>query len=68
MSGLIGILISLLVFCIVAGVLWYVVSLIPLQPPWGNVARAIFGLIMLLFLLGFLMRAFGSGGRFSWGY
>jgi F0F1-type ATP synthase assembly protein I len=67
MSGLIGLLVGLLVFCIVVAVFSYFLSLIPMPAPWGNIVRIILGLIALLFLIGFLMRAFG-GGRYNFGF
>lgn len=51
---MIQILISLLVFIVVIGIVFYILSLLPLPAPWLNIARAIVALIVLLILLNYL--------------
>lgn len=46
-----SLLISLLILCIVFGILAYVLSLLPIAQPWMNVARAVLALIFLVALL-----------------
>lgn len=54
---MISILITLLVVCIVAAVVFWIISLLPLPAPWGRVAQAIVGLILLIWLLMWLVPA-----------
>jgi hypothetical protein len=55
-------LITLLVYCLVFGVLYYVISLLPLPPPFGQIAQIVLALILLLVVVDLLL-----GGRFlSW--
>lgn len=56
---MVSLLISLLIFLLVAGIIWYIISLIPLPPPFGAIAQAVFLLILLLIALSYL---FGWGG------
>lgn len=49
-----SILISLLIFVVVVGIVFYILSLLPLPPPWLNIARAVVALIVLLVLLDYL--------------
>jgi hypothetical protein len=44
-------LIGLLVFVIVVGVIFYVLSLLPLPEPWKKIATILLCLIVLLYLL-----------------
>jgi hypothetical protein len=45
-------LIDLLVLVIVVGLLFYVLSLLPLPQPWKNIATILLVLIVVLWLLG----------------
>jgi asparagine N-glycosylation enzyme membrane subunit Stt3 len=56
---MIGLLLYVLVLLIFFSILFYVVRMIPLPPPFGMVAQAVIGLILLLVLLDLLL-----GGRF----
>ena len=51
---MISVLISLLVFLLVAGIIFYIIGLLPIPQPWLNIARAICALIILLILLNYL--------------
>ena len=51
---MISILISLLIFAIIAGVVWYILTLIPLPPPFNTIVQLVFLLICVLVLLSFL--------------
>jgi hypothetical protein len=51
-AGLVPLLIWLLVFVIVAAIVFWIVRSIPLPQPWANIAVAIVALILLLVLLG----------------
>jgi hypothetical protein len=54
---MIGLLISLIVFCIVAGLIYYLLTMLPLPEPFKAVVMAAFIIICILVLLGWL---FGS--------
>ena len=49
-----SVLISILVFCIVAGLIWYLVGLLPLPAPFGEVVRVVLIIIAILWLIGTL--------------
>jgi len=48
------VLISLLIVCIVGGLLWYLVTLLPLPSPFKVIAEVIVILICIIVLLGYL--------------
>ena len=50
--SLVGLLVTILVLVLIGGVLWWVVSLIPLPAPFGTVVQVVLGLIFVLVLLG----------------
>lgn len=52
---MISLLITLLFFALVAGVVWYILTLIPLPPPFGTIVQLVFLLICVLILLSFLL-------------
>lgn len=52
---LISLLITLLIFALVAGVIYYILTLFPLPEPFGTIVRLVFLLICLLVLLSFLL-------------
>lgn len=56
---MIALLIFIFVVAIVAGVVLYIVSLLPLQAPWGNIARICVLLIALLVILARVLPALG---------
>lgn len=47
-------LLSLLIFLLVVGVIFYVVSLIPLPHPFGLIVQIILALVVIVYLLGML--------------
>jgi hypothetical protein len=47
-------LISLLIAVIVIGLLFYVLSLLPIPQPWLNIARVILIVIVIIWLLGYV--------------
>lgn len=58
---MISFLVTLLVFILIFGIVWYAVSQIPLPPPWRIIINAIIALILILILLN-LVGVFGAGG------
>ena len=57
---MLSLLIWVLVFALVLAVIFWVVSLIPLPPPWVNVLRAVVAIIALIWLLMWLVPALGG--------
>jgi hypothetical protein len=47
-------LISLLIAVIVIGLLFYVLSLLPIPQPWANIAKVILVVIVIIWLLGYV--------------
>jgi uncharacterized membrane protein (GlpM family) len=56
---MISILIYILILCLVFGVVYYVITLLPLPPPFALIAQVILALVLVLCLLDLLL-----GGRF----
>lgn len=52
---MISLLITILIFALVAGVVWYIIRLIPLPPPFGLIVQLVFLLICVLVLISFLL-------------
>ncbi len=48
---LIHLLVWLIVFCVVAGIVWYIFTLMPLPQPFKNIIMIVLCLIFLLILL-----------------
>lgn len=57
-------LISLLIAVIVIGLLFYVLSLLPIPQPWLNIARVILIVIVIIWLLSYV----GIAGGPYWGH
>jgi len=49
-----GTLVHLLILVVILGVIWYVVSVLPIQPPFKNVVLVILGAIVVIYLLSLL--------------
>ena len=60
--SLISLLITVIIICLVLGIAWWIVQQLPIPAPFVWVVRAIFGLIVLIILLSFLMGGFGDIG------
>jgi len=53
-SSMEGTLVHLLILVIILGVIWYVVTLVPIPPPFKNVALVIIGAIAVIYLISLL--------------
>lgn len=51
---MINLLVSLLILAIVAGLLWWAITMLPLPAPFAQIVRVVFVLIIVLVLLGVL--------------
>lgn len=58
-GGLIAVFVKILLLCIIAAVIWYVLTLLPLPAPFGQIIRIIFLLIVVLILLAILLPLLG---------
>lgn len=58
-------LISLLIFAIIMGLIWYLLSLLPLPEPFRLIVTVIFVVICILFLLSYLP---GTPMHYNWRY
>ena len=52
---MISLLIYVLILCLVFGVIYYVITLLPLPPPFGLIVQVILALILVLVLLDLLL-------------
>ena len=51
---MIGLLFTVIIFCIVAGLIWWLVTLLPLPEPFPTVIRVCVVVMLILILLGML--------------
>ena len=58
-------LISLLIAVIIIGLLFYVLSLLPIAQPWKNIATVILVVIVIIWLLGYIG---APGPAWNWPY
>jgi len=52
---MISLLITLLIVLIVAAVVFWIIGQLPIPAPWGNIIRAVVGLIILIWLLSYVL-------------
>lgn len=52
---MISVLITLLVMCLIFGIIWWILTLIPLPSPFLQVARVIVAVIFLIWLIYLLL-------------
>ena len=48
---MISVLVTILVLCLIAGLIWWILTLIPLPPPFAQVARMIVAVIFLIIVI-----------------
>ena len=58
---MISILVTVLVMAIIFGLIWWVLSVIPLPPPFGQIARVVCVVIFCLWLIYLLLPLAGGG-------
>jgi len=51
MEPLLGLLIWILIFALIAGLAFWITTLLPLPPPWKQVVQAVIGVILLIILI-----------------
>lgn len=52
---MISLLVTLLILALIAGLIWYVISLIPLPPPFGMVLRVVVVVVFVIILIWYLL-------------
>ncbi len=51
---MLALLINLILICVILGILWWILTLIPIPPPMTWIVRVVFALICLLLVLSLL--------------
>lgn len=59
---MIGLLINLLILCLILGLVWWVIGLIPLPDPFSLIARVVFAVICVIILIDMLLSLSGGAG------
>ena len=54
---MLSLLITLLTLVIVLGVVWYIITLVPLPPPWRNIVMVVIAGTVAIYLLSILLGA-----------
>jgi hypothetical protein len=55
------VLVTLLVMCLIFGIIWWIITLIPLPAPFAQVARVIVAVIFLIWMIYLLLPLTGGG-------
>lgn len=63
---MIGLLINLLIVALILGVAWWILTLIPLPPPFDLIVKVVFVLIALIVLIDLLVGLGGMTWRPVW--
>ena len=58
---MLSLLVTVLVMCIIFGLIWWILSLIPLPAPFGQVARVVVACIFAIWLIYLLLGMTGVG-------
>ena len=58
---MISVLVTILVMCLIFGVVWWIITLIPLPAPFGRVAQVVIAVIFLIMLIYLLLPLAGGG-------
>jgi hypothetical protein len=59
---MLSLLVTILVMCLIFGLIWWILSLIPLPAPFGQVARVVCAIIFVIWLLYLLLPFAGFHG------
>jgi hypothetical protein len=60
---MIELLISLLVFCLIAGLIWYLLGMLPIPDPFKQAVTVVFVIICIIVLLGYF-----AGPQLGWNW
>lgn len=64
---MIGLLIDLVILCIVAGLAWWIIGMIPLPPPVRQIVTVVFVVIIAVFLI-YALLGLAHGGLHGLSY
>ena len=59
---MLGLLITVLVMCIIFGLIWWIFTQIPLPAPFAQIARVVIVVIFCIWLIYLLLPLAGGGG------
>ena len=59
---MISLLVTILVMCIIFGLIWWIITIIPLPPPFAQVARVVCVVIFCIWLIYLLLPLAGGFG------
>jgi hypothetical protein len=65
---MLSLLVTVLIMCIVFGLLWWIFTLIPLPPPFAQIGRVVIVVIFCLWLIYLLLGLVGGGAGFGIGH
>ena len=57
----ISVLVTILVMCIIFGLIWWVITMIPLPAPFAQVARVVIAVIFIIWMIYLLLPLAGGG-------
>ena len=65
---MISVLVTILVMCIIFGLIWWVITMIPLPAPFAQVARVVIAVIFIIWMIYLLLPLAGGGLDFGHPY
>jgi hypothetical protein len=60
---MIDLLVQILIFALVFGAIYYIITLLPLPEPFGRIALIVLGLVAVIWLIYLLLGLVGHGPR-----
>lgn len=63
-SGLVSVFIYILIIACVAGLLWYLLSILPIPEPFKGWIRIAFTVVVVIFIIFWLLSLVGAGPAF----
>jgi hypothetical protein len=58
---MLGLLVTILVMCIIFGLIWWIISVIPLPPPFARIAQVVCVVLFCLWLIYLILPLAGGG-------
>jgi len=58
---MISFLVTILVMCIIFGLIWWILSIVPLPAPFAQIVRVVLAVIMVIWLIYLLLPLAGGG-------
>jgi hypothetical protein len=62
---MLDLLVQILIFALVFGAIYYIITLLPLPEPFGRIALIVLGLVAVIWLITLLLGLLGHGPRIS---